>query len=417
MVSATNLSPSQSLLLGQSEGMMGLPETEGFDFMSYLLGLQAGTNTDSALPDSTSLDGAIVLTPKRDLPVETGEITVSPEEKTKEKELSQWNPIFPGITPVESRPIELEKTPIAKESKEVTYSGTPNLGMTPAMFQWSSSKGNVESLHATQEKPSIKAPEVVMTSAKQVAQKYTALQAPQNTVEPEVSKMPTREQVEEPVVSKVSVKPELVVTEKTSKKRDHVSSLDNPFTLMTPMEDSQKVQVVESPVIQPNEAKPTSASTVPELFQNVETMIRTGGGKMTVHLSPPELGDVQIQVTARGKNVEVEMTSDNDQTKSILENGLNDLKSSMHSLDLVLHKMEVHVNRETSLMGEGQFAAFTQGQPQQSFTQGSMDQRQQQNQGRSFAPGVNQSTLSRVTAPVSAFRPMAASSRGVDIRI
>lgn len=379
---------------------MGLPETEGFDFLSYLLGLQVGSLQDNQTTDAS------LLMPKGDQTASAEEI-LAPE--VKEKELSQWNPIFPGLT-AEAKPGSqptVDKSEVG--SAELVTSGSTGQGMTPAMFHRSSSMETAGNSRAASELgEGSKASEQVVASSRQATQKYAAFQAPvegQKEVTAQV-----QEGSDGKLASKFAAKAELVHGEKHARKRDHVSSMENPFTLNATTGGAAQVQDAAGPVAENN-----VSSSVPELFQNVESMARSGGGKMTVHLSPPELGQVQIQVTARGKNVEIEMTSDNDLTKSVLEGGLGDLKSSMQAQDLVLNKMEVHVSRESSSFGDGQFAGFAQGQPQQ-FAHGSMDQRQSQSQGRPFAPESNPSSLTRMNAP-AAVRQMASSSGRVDIRI
>ncbi len=87
-------------------------------------------------------------------------------------------------------------------------------------------------------------------------------------------------------------------------------------------------------------------ATVPELFNRVNTLVQQGGGKMTVSLNPPHLGQVEVQVTARGKNIEIEMKSESTHAKSLLEAHASDLRQSLQTHDLVLSKMEVNVNRD-----------------------------------------------------------------------
>src|SRR5688572_27625154 len=65
------------------------PETEGFDFMSYLLGLQANTIEDTG-------ETGLPLAPFTDKQSTDAEEAM-PSQMDKAKEASQWNPIFPGI--------------------------------------------------------------------------------------------------------------------------------------------------------------------------------------------------------------------------------------------------------------------------------------------------------------------------------
>jgi flagellar hook-length control protein FliK len=83
---------------------------------------------------------------------------------------------------------------------------------------------------------------------------------------------------------------------------------------------------------------------------------------MTVALNPPDLGQVEIHVTTRGKNVEVSMKSENDFAKSAIESSLGDLRSSMEAQDLNLTKMEVHVQRDLGTQIQNDFASQWAGQ-------------------------------------------------------
>ena len=69
-------------------------------------------------------------------------------------------------------------------------------------------------------------------------------------------------------------------------------------------------------------------------------MVHHGNGKMTVSLNPPDLGQVEIHVTTRGKNVEISMKSEHDFAKSAIESSLGDLKASMEAQDL---KQEMYI--------------------------------------------------------------------------
>lgn len=106
------------------------------------------------------------------------------------------------------------------------------------------------------------------------------------------------------------------------------------------------------------------AVTVPELVSTVQSMVHHGGGRMTVSLSPPDLGEVEIAVTARGNRLEILVRSDNERTRGVLQEHLGDLKTALQSQDLILSKMEVQVSREPmGYFGESRFADFTGHQP------------------------------------------------------
>lgn len=120
---------------------------------------------------------------------------------------------------------------------------------------------------------------------------------------------------------------------------------------------------------------------------------------MVVTLDPPDLGRVEIQVTARGKSVQVEMTSDNDSTKNLLESQFEDLRSSLQGQDLTLSKLEVRTDREGLNFNMSQFAQSEKQQSQTSehreFTQQSKENRFSSSRIRQVEmPVVNRALMS-----------------------
>jgi flagellar hook-length control protein FliK len=155
---------------------------------------------------------------------------------------------------------------------------------------------------------------------------------------------------------------------------------------------------------------PAAPHSVPHLFTRVESMAQQGGGKMTVSLTPPELGKVEVEVTMRGKRVELRMTSENEAAKSVLQSGLGDLKRSLEGQNLQLSHADVHIARDTA--GNSQT-------PMQSGGGGFFASQQQES--RSGSQGWNQP--SRVIPPQESrmepvvARPRAVGNGRVDVRI
>jgi len=106
---------------------------------------------------------------------------------------------------------------------------------------------------------------------------------------------------------------------------------------------------------------------VPEVFKDVHTLVLRGGGKMSVQLNPPHLGHIEIDVVIRGNKVAIEMTSENEAAKSILESQMGDLKRSLMDQDLVLAKAEVN------LANTGQGLATDLGTNHNAFTRDSFE--------------------------------------------
>jgi flagellar hook-length control protein FliK len=174
----------------------------------------------------------------------------------------------------------------------------------------------------------------------------------------------------------------------------------------------QHAQIQTAPVTA-NAGKGEVRHSIPEVMQKVESMIHHGGGKMTVMLNPPSLGRVEVEVTAKGKNVEIQMKSENSIAKTTLESHFADLKQSMQVQDLNLHKMEVHVNRDwdSSMQGGQQFAQFAGQQSSQHDARGSQDSKDTWNN-----PQSAKSAIAKVMPGQVSGRNVAKAG-GVDIRI
>jgi len=162
-------------------------------------------------------------------------------------------------------------------------------------------------------------------------------------------------------------------------------------------------------------------ATLPELFEKVQSMVHHGNGKMTVALNPPDLGQVEIHVTTKGKNVEVSMKSDNDFAKSAIESSLNDLKASMEAQDLNLTKLEVQVHRDLDKQIQNDFASNWANQDS-AFQQSRGFNRENSSESPWREPSGSASlksigASSRMGASSSSSRAMSVGDGRVDIRI
>ncbi len=137
---------------------------------------------------------------------------------------------------------------------------------------------------------------------------------------------------------------------------------------------------------------------------------------MTVSLTPPHLGHVEIEVKTKGNNVEIEMTSQNSAAKSVIESSLHELRQSMQGEALHLSKMEVHVAQESS----NQLNAGNFGGNQGGFREASQNFQGQPDTGRFNARFSQDSAPTRGNlangTPVATSRVATAPGR-VDLRI
>ena len=372
MVSAVGVNQTHPLAAGDKKAALATPETGEFDFMSYLLGLQAATTEEN----STDRISQFVA---NGLGQGGSEMTEEQPLSSKGKEVSQWNPIFPGLSPMVGMAPQIRGG--SEESSQSQLSGRL------AANQWMNA-GIAKDTSATSDA-------ALVNQRSQGMERYASVAPPT-----EASVKPT----------KLGISELEGLREGDEKRKSNDTAFD--------MDGVTSGQSLHSPSnIQAKEVQPENSAgpTVNDLFQKVETMLHQGGGKMTVHLSPPELGQVEVQVSSKGKRVEIEMRSSNDFTKSILESKLGELRHSLQSQDLVLSKMEVHVSRESSAFGEAGFSNLPQGSG--AFSQSHGFTENQHNRGFSNGSRGSQPTsLSQV--PVARAFPARATGAGrVDVRI
>jgi hypothetical protein len=119
----------------------------------------------------------------------------------------------------------------------------------------------------------------------------------------------------------------------------------------------------EAVMVSPTDAAP--APTAPkEIEQKITQLAGQGGGRMTIALHPPELGKVEVEVMARGRKVEVKMTSDSVAAKEAIQSGLSDLRSALAQNQMELTKADVKWSGEAALGTlSGGASGFAQSNP------------------------------------------------------
>ena len=402
MLPTTNINPSSTLNFGLPVGVESQPETGGgFDFLSYLLGLQS-----SNLPnDLTEQAASTNLTPSK--PVgEVEEAVVSLFHKTKD-EIPEWNPMFP-TNPVQQSPVTPEKnqsTSNRVDADSLLHTLTTQKAQPKEVFQdplaHLTSKNETHLEKDVHFEPQVaaeplKGENVATDSRRELPHEKRPLEkvdlkgAAEITVkslEPqkqlEKSEIDEGKKDEAVATSNIKRAPEMKENsqlqssglakgvknateqlEGTHRKKEEALSISSDGDVDTLSFDRLITQSQTAVKEAPTKGE---RATVPELFHRVESMVQQGGGKMTVRLSPPDLGQVDIQVTTKGKRVEIEMRSTNDHAKTVLESKLSDLKTSLQSQDLILSKMEVHTNRE-GMKSLGDLSSSTwNGNPHQAY--------------------------------------------------
>jgi flagellar hook-length control protein FliK len=87
---------------------------------------------------------------------------------------------------------------------------------------------------------------------------------------------------------------------------------------------------------------------VQNLIENAKILSQKGGGEMQMKLTPEGLGEVQLKVTVANGKVDLELKSQNQEVKKMLESTLSELKSSLAQHSLSIDKVKVDVGTQDS---------------------------------------------------------------------
>tara|TARA_B100000609_G_C17223055_1_gene442234 strand:- start:15994 stop:17958 length:1965 start_codon:yes stop_codon:yes gene_type:complete len=152
--------------------------------------------------------------------------------------------------------------------------------------------------------------------------------------------------------------------------------------------------------------------TSEDLIQKTQVMIRDGGGDVKVILQPEGLGEVAMKVSVNGDKVNVEMVTESDAAKKILEKGMADLKHHLQASQLNLESIKVDT---ASNMGQQLEQQFQDAQRQQAFNfmQEFRQDNQQFRQGFMDQPSArNYRSQSDAQAPEVSSTPPAKGAQG-----
>lgn len=87
----------------------------------------------------------------------------------------------------------------------------------------------------------------------------------------------------------------------------------------------------------------TTTTNAQDLVRHAQILMKNGGGEMKMQLKPEGVGDVTLKVQVKDGQVAIQMLTENDSAKKLLESGLDDLKTSLaqHKLHVDALKIEV----------------------------------------------------------------------------
>ncbi len=157
--------------------------------------------------------------------------------------------------------------------------------------------------------------------------------------------------------------------------------------------------------------------TVPDLVQNARVMVHSGGGEMKVTLKPEGLGEVAMRVSVDQGKVNVQMITESDEAKKLIERELGELKTQLAGNQLQVESIKIDTATNLGKQLEQQYQ-----DAQRQLAQQTLEQFRQDHQGwrRSFfeVPGArvykSQSDAHRdISAPSTPTRR--ASSRRLDL--
>ncbi len=81
--------------------------------------------------------------------------------------------------------------------------------------------------------------------------------------------------------------------------------------------------------------------TVPELVDKAQIMLHDGGGEMKVTMSPDGLGEVAMRVSVSDGKVQVQMITESDEAKRLIERHMGELKTQLTSNNLHVDNIKI----------------------------------------------------------------------------
>jgi flagellar hook-length control protein FliK len=83
-----------------------------------------------------------------------------------------------------------------------------------------------------------------------------------------------------------------------------------------------------------------------EVIRNAQLLLQKGGGEMKMQLKPEGVGEVHLKVQVKDGQVAVQMLTESDSAKKLLESGLDDLKTTLAASKLHVDALKIEVGTE-----------------------------------------------------------------------
>jgi flagellar hook-length control protein FliK len=84
-----------------------------------------------------------------------------------------------------------------------------------------------------------------------------------------------------------------------------------------------------------------------QMVETAQLLAQKGGGSMKIQLKPEGLGFVELNVGVNGGKVDIQMTTENNEVKRLLESGMSELKSGLLQHKLNLESVQVDTSNRT----------------------------------------------------------------------
>jgi flagellar hook-length control protein FliK len=96
--------------------------------------------------------------------------------------------------------------------------------------------------------------------------------------------------------------------------------------------------------------KPATAQdeedNVKELIKQAQIMVKRGGGEMKMEMKPEGMGNIQLRVNVQNGQVNVQMLTESESAKNLLERGLSELKTNLAAHELKVQSLSVDIGND-----------------------------------------------------------------------
>jgi flagellar hook-length control protein FliK len=130
-----------------------------------------------------------------------------------------------------------------------------------------------------------------------------------------------------------------------------------------------------------NQDGDTTTSNAQNLVRNAQILMKSGGGEMKMQLKPEGVGEVTLKVAVKDGQVAIQMMTESDSAKKMLESNLDDLKTSLAQHKLHVDALKIEVGGELAKQRFEQAQQDTNREQARQMAQDFMGQFREDRQG------------------------------------